>query len=123
MGNDYIKDLMRRDPDEENRLAFISGFALDCLMDGINARRQGNYDEAKQYFATAWAFNQIQEYQDGMGMCDRFLRELDIGEYEIEELHNIGRDIAEFGINLLSAVEKTFGKKATFEFKPPFEFS
>ena len=44
---------MKRNPDEEYRLAFISGLAVDCLIDGINARRQGDYDLAKEYYAVA----------------------------------------------------------------------
>ena len=102
---------MRRDPDEENRLAFISGFALDCLMDGINARRQGNYDEAKQYFATAWAFNQIQEYQDGMGMCDRFLRELDIGNMKLKNCIILGEILLNLALIYFLLLKKLLEKK------------
>lgn len=111
MKKDYIKELMGRDHDTENRLAIISGIALDYLMDGINAGREGNYDRAKEYFAFAWAFNKMQEYQEGMKMCDKLLRNLDIGEFEIEELHNTGINLAEFSISLLTSVENIFGKK------------
>ncbi|MBS3066824.1 hypothetical protein J4205_03285 [Candidatus Pacearchaeota archaeon] len=114
---------MKRNPDEEYRLAFISGLAVDCLIDGINARRQGDYDVAKKYFAAAWASNCKQEYKEGMEICDRLLRSLDLGEFELMKLHEFGTSRVDYSISLLTCVKNKFSKKRTFNFTPSFEFS
>ncbi|GEM_PF-5424198 len=123
MVNDYVKELMKRDSEEENLLALISGMALSFMNNGADSRLKGDYDLAKEYYAVAWAFNYKQEFHEGMVLCDKLLKILGADEFELMKLHEFGTSRVDYSISLLTCVEDKFSKKRTFNFTPPFELS
>ncbi|MBI2629074.1 hypothetical protein HYW74_03250 [Candidatus Pacearchaeota archaeon] len=49
-----------------DKLIAASSIALDMVTEGINARREGEIEKAREYFAIIWGFHSFQEYTPGM---------------------------------------------------------
>jgi len=121
MKNNYVEKLLKNDSREIYKLTFISQVAIDMIIDGINLKKEGKLEEAKYSFAFAWVFHSLQEYEKGMVLSDRLLRNLDVNKYRLNELHEYGRGIVEYCMNMVSSVDRALGKKDIFGFNAPFE--
>ncbi len=121
MNQDYISKIMSRSNEEIQRLNIISGMALDMLIYGINAKKNGEYDNAREYFSISWAFHSKQEYLEGMEICNKLLINLGVNEDELPKYHDFGTEFVNFSMNLVNLVDKKLNKPQTFDFKVPFK--
>ena len=67
----------------------ISSYALDFLMEGSKLRKT-NPKMAAKYFSISWAFNAMQEYDEGMRICDMTLERLGIPHNKLSNYHEYG---------------------------------
>lgn len=105
MDKNYIKKTLAKSDEEIQRLEIISEMALDFLIEGIKCKIDGKIKDANELFACAYGFNILQEFGEGMNVCDRLMTANNINSYQLEEMHEYGLNMAIFAMNLPEAVK------------------
>ncbi len=96
--------------DYNRKLLDISTFALDSLLRGCNKRQEGDIETALKYYAIAWAFNRMQEYQEGIYMCNRLINGYVNDKEELDELYEYGSYSANKLLYVVDSVNEFFGR-------------
>jgi hypothetical protein len=107
MEKNYIQKILARTPEETKRLYDLSEMALEWLVDGIKSKHEGELEQSLDFIAIAYGFNTMQEYAEGMSLCDKLMINYGLDPEKIEGMHEYGLGIVSWALNLAGVVTKT----------------
>jgi len=84
----------------------ISSLALDYMREGIKFNQNKEFNNAARYFSISWAFNALQEYPEGMDICDRLLETLKVPHDNLTYCHEYGRETVNKVMSMVESVER-----------------
>jgi hypothetical protein len=101
--------------DHRERLLIYSSMALDMMVCGREHKEKGDKDSAKKFYGISWAYNNLQEFDEGVRLCDGLLNGIGVYGEELEKLHEYGREMAQYSEDLVVAVSKVLGCDSPFK--------
>lgn len=99
----YVERILRKDSATVYKEGVISEAALDSLVRGIESKKSGDLEKAVKSLGIAWAFNAIQEYPEGMEVCDKLMESYGVSPEDINKVHKYGQYVSKKVLNLLNA--------------------
>ncbi|MFA5993290.1 MAG: hypothetical protein WC796_06295 [Candidatus Pacearchaeota archaeon] len=84
----------------------ISELALTLVQEGINAKSEGDLENARAYFAFARAFNELQEHGLGVRICDHLLKDTGVDETEIPYWLDYGSTKVNRALSIIEQVDR-----------------
>ena len=85
----------------------ISELALKFLLDGVEAKREGDLENARVYFSFARAFNHLQEYDAGIRLCEELMLKSGVNECDLPFWREYGSSKINYALGIVTQINST----------------